>query len=885
MSRKRFAGIVWRTRSQRRRETEQEIEAHLQMRTDDLILKGVPPEEARARAVARFGDLEQARARIEAAAKKRDRRLDVSEWLGGVRRDLVVTGRRIRSAPGHASLTVLIFGLGIGLTTIMVSLVDQVLLRPLPFPEADRLVALHSVQEDGRDFQWVSMGNWFDWREDNVSLESTGLHSAVARDMTVSTDETALGVPSVSVHGGFFETLRPPLVTGVAPTDEAAQTGRSMVVVSEGFWRRFLGADTELDGVSVVLNGRSREVVAVVRAGYEYPEGIDVWIPGTYGAETGGSRNNINYQAVARLKPGITLDRAESDLSGIAAGIRARDPEGIYSWGVGVQSLRDTVVGDASRYLGMLMGAVVLVLMVACANLAALGFARGTERAGEVAMRLSIGASRARIVRQLVTEDLALACLGGLVGVALAWAGTGMLMERIAGVIPRLGASGFDGRVFVVGLLVSLVAGTAAGLPPALAAARRGGAHLAAAVRPGRKGRALPGALLVGGEVALTVLLLTGSGLLLMSLRAVMSRDLGFDPSSVVTADVALVLPEYSGDNDRVLAYWDRVRDELRALPDVEWVGLGTWIPTGGGAASFIEFPDSPDQNAGAGYRVVSDEYFRALRIPLIRGRTVTPDDRLGSEPVALINQTMAEEFWPGMNPIGQRVRAPSMEGYWFEGEAPWRTVVGVVGDVRHGGFETDARSEMFVPHRQIPSMATAMTAVVRTRTDAAAARMNDVEARVGAVDPALAVEVSTLEARLGRRLGERRMIAGLLGLFALAALGLASLGVYSVLSFAVQRRTREVAIRSALGAPQGRLVGLVIGGAFKVVVVGTVVGIALAIAARGALEALLVDVSSLNPFAYLGAGAGLLFVSLAAALIPARRASRLNPLEALRQS
>jgi putative ABC transport system permease protein len=881
---RRLPGIAWRTRSQRRRDTEQEIEAHLQMRIDDLLLKGVPADEAREQAIARFGELARARAEIEAAARQRDRRLDWIEWFGSVRRDLVVTGRRMRSNPGHALLNIAIFGFGIGLTTVMYSLVDGVLLRPLPFPESDRLVALHSVQEDGADFPYVSMGNWYDWRELNGTLESTGLHSVLTYDATISVGDGAFTVPAVSVAGAYFETLQPPTVVGVVPTEAVAQEGRDIAVVSEGFWRRVLGADPTLTGRPVVIDGRAREVVAVIRSGYEHPEGAEIWLPRTFRPQTGGARNNINFQAIARLAPGVAGDQAQADLSLIAAGIRAGDPEGVYSWGVAVQPLHETVVGDAGGYLIMLMGAVSLVLLVACANLAALGFARGRERTGEVAMRLSIGASRSRIVRQLLTEDLALAGIGGLVGLGLAWLAMEALSDQIATVVPRVGALSFDGGVLAAGLIVSLIAGTAAGLPPALGTARREGGRLVT-TRLARRGRALPGAFLVGGEVALTVLLLTGSGLLLMSLRAVTSRDLGFDPAGVMTVDVALASPEYSDDDARVLAYWEAMAEELRGSPDSEIVGLSNWIPTGGGGSSFIELPEGSDPMAGAGYRLVSEDYFETLRIPLLRGRGVSRDDRAGGEQVVVINQAMADEFWPSLNPIGQRVRAPSMESYFFGGEAPWRTVVGVVGNIRHGGFESDTRSEMYVPYRQMPEMATAMTAVARVRSGEPGARMQAAGERVQALDRSLAVDVATLEGRVGGRLGERRLIAGLLAAFAFAALGLASLGVYGVLSFAVQRRTREVAIRSALGAPQRRLVRLVLGGAFRVVLAGTAVGILLAVAARGVMESQLADVSSLNPAAYLAAGACLLVVALAAAVIPARRAARLDPLDALRVS
>ena len=877
--------IDWRTRAQRRRETDEEIETHIQMRVDDLILRGVPLEEARTQAIARFGEISEARARIEAAARRRDRRLRWTEWLDGFRRDLVVTGRRIRGNPGHALLTSLIFGLGIGLTTIMYTLVDGVLLRPLPFPEADRLVSLHSVQEDGSSFPWVSMGNWYDWQASNRTLSTTGLYSSFARDATISSGDGAFTVPRVTVFGGFFETLQPSLIAGVTPTVAVAQEGRDLVVVSEAFWRRVLGADPDLDGRTIVLDGRVRDVVGVVRSGYEYPEGVDVWVTAAYRPESGRVRNNINYQALGRLADGVSPDQARADLSSVADGIRARDPEGIYSWGVEVQPFHETVVGDSGQYLVMLMGAVSLVLLVACANLAALGFARGSERAVEVSTRLSIGASRGRIVRQLVTEDLVLACLGGAIGLGIAWAATGPLFEQIRTVVPRVGTLGFDGRVLLAGLVLSLFAGTVAGLPPALAAARQGASRSRARARGARQSRHLPGALLVGAEVALTVLLLTGSGLLLMSLRAVTSRDLGFDPEGVATVDVALVTPEYSDGNERALAYWDALGSELRALPDAGHVGFSNAIPTSIGSASFIELAGGSDPMAGASYRLVSEDYFRALGVPLLQGRAVNRDDRMGSEPVAVINQAMAEEFWPASNPIGQRVRAPSMEGYWYGGEAPWRTIVGVVGDIRQGGFETDARSEMYVPYRQMPWLSRAMTAVVRVESGEAAARREPLAARARAVDRSLAVNVATLESRVGGRLSERRLIAGLLGGFAFAALGLAALGVYGVLSFAVQRRTREVAIRSALGAPRRRVIGLVLSGAFRVILAGTAVGLLLALGARGVLESLLLDVSPVHPLAYMGAGACLLLVATAAAILPARKAARLNPLEFLRES
>lgn len=388
---------------------------------------------------------------------------------------------------------------------------------------------------------------------------------------------------------------------------------------------------------------------------------------------------------------------------------------------------------------------------------------------------------------------------------------------------------------------------------------------------------------MVAGEVAMTVLLLTGGGLLLMSFGAVASRDLGFDPRDVVTADVALVAPRYRTDPEERTRYWESLLETVGELPDVASVGAGLWIPTGGSGTGFIDLDGRPELGQGAGYRVVGGDYFESLRIPLLQGRTFDDRDRLDTEPVTVINQAMADQYWSGIDPIGQRVRAVSMESYGFEDGPPWRTIVGVVGTVRHYGFESEGRAEMFVPFRQNPWMAGQVAAVARTRDGEAGPALSSVREAVRSLDASLAVEVSTLEGRLDRLLAERRMIVGVLGVFAITALLLASLGIYGVISHAVARRSREMAIRAALGARRSGLVRLVLAGALRLVAVGAVVGIAMAFGFRGVLDSLLVDVDSGDPRAYALAGLCLALVATAAALIPARRAAMLDPLEALR--
>lgn len=867
----------------REEETREEIEAHIALRVDELVAQGMSEARARREAERRFGNLDDARRQIDEEARRRDRRLGRLEHFDALRRDCVLALRRVRRFPGHAALTVSIFGLGIALTTVMFTFVDSVLLRPLPFPESDRLVALYSVPENRRAFAWVSMGNWYDWNEENRTLESSAIHSQEPWDITVSSPDGAFTAPGVAVYGAFFETLRPRMVAGRAPAASDAAEDPTIVVVSERFWRSELGARPPSGQLTVELDGTTRTVVGVVARGHEHPEHVDLWIPRVPRPQGGGARNNINFLALGRLAESATLEQSEADLSAIAEGIRTTDPEAIYSYGVSVSPLEDAIVGEAADYLGMLMGAVLLVLLIASANLAALGFARGAERTDEIGVRLSLGASRGRVVRHLLTEELLLALAGGALGLALAWWGSGILLERVAEVLPRSRDVAFDGRVAAFGITMSLIAGLAAGLPPALRAAGSGASRLVAGVRTIRGRGGLPGAVLVAGEVAVTVLLLTGAGLMLMSFGAVASRDLGFDPEGVVTMDVTLTAAQYRDDPDAIIRYWETALETFARLPESDAVGAGVWIPTGGGGTGFIDVDGRPPGEQGAAYRIIGGEYFRTLRTPLTRGRTFDDSDRLGSAPVTIINQAMADALWPESDPIGQRVRAVSMESYWFGGEAPWRTVVGVVGDIRHHGFEADIRPEMYVTFRQMPYMATQMSSLVRAKASGTGAALEAVRDAGKRLDPDLAVEVSTLAGRLDGELSERRMIVTLLTAFGLIALLLSSLGVYGVLSHAAAARTRELAIRSALGARRTGLVSLVLAGALRLIILGGVVGIALAIGLRGILDSLLVDIDSGDPRAYAIAGTCLAVVATAAAFIPAARAARLDPLEALR--
>ena len=674
------------------------------------------------------------------------------------------------------------------------------------------------------------------------------------------------------------------MLTGRTFTEEEAQADARVAVVSEGFWQQVLGGAPPGEGLEVVVNGTSWTVVGVMRAREGFPAGVEIWLPTPYRPEAGAMRNNINYRAVARLADGATLEQAWSELDAIAAGIRERDPEGIYSWGVDVLPLRDAVVGSARGYLELLVLAVGLLLLAASANLAGPSLARVRRRRQETAIHLALGSGRGRMVRRVVVEHLLLAALGGGAGIALAWIMTGALVRLTAVAIPRVQEVGFDGRIAALGIAASLAAGLLAGAIPAL---RTGWGRqdvsdaLAASHNRVSGGRRLPGAIMVGTEVALAVALVVAGGLLLRSFRALVSRNLGFEPGGVVMADLSLVDRKYR-EPERQLEFWDAIAHQVAGVAGVRSVALASAVPTAEGGSGFIDLPGREGDNIGAGYRAVSRGFFDALGIPILRGRAFDASDGPGTERVAVVSRAMADRYWPEQDPVGQRVAARSMESWGFNGHAPWITVVGVAGDVRQDGFESDPRPDMYVLYSQVPFRTSAMTLVVKerpgARVDAAA-----IENAIRGVDRAVPVEVTTLSQRVTGLIQERRLVLAGLGLFAGAALALVCLGIYGLMAFVAGERTREMAVRLALGARGHDVTGLMLADAVKIAAVGGAAGLLGAWALTRLLADMLVDVEPLDPVSY-GAALGLLtVVVLVAALQPSLRVARQDPAASLR--
>jgi predicted permease len=851
------------------RELDEELGFHLEMQTRWHESRGVDPTTARVLAAREFGGELRFREAVM-DARGFSARHDLS-------RDIRFAIRSYRRTPGFTAVALLTLTLGIGATTAAFSVIDAILLRPLPYEESERIVALAGRDSSGHDVPTISAPTYFDWREATRTLEDVSIYSTARRIVAAAGD--AGRVETADVSGGFFRALRLEPALGRSVSGADATTAPVVAVVSHGFWVRALGGVSPLTGVDIRVDGTPYRVVGVLPPGRELPAGTDVFVPRDFTRPWGtASRNNINFRAIARLAPGATIDQARSELRTIAARTHAAHPDDLYASGASVVTLRDRVVGPSATYLQLLGGAVLVVLLVACANLANATLARGAGRSQELAIRTALGAGRIRLVRQLIVESLALALAGGAAGVALAW----MLVRAVAGTtaieLPRAAEIAVNGSVLAFAAAVSVAVGLIVGLVPILQMGKESlSGRIAGMGRTtGTRRRAAFRDVLIGIEIALAIVLLVGAGLLVRSFAVVISRDLGFTPDHAIAAEVALPPTKYPG--SRATRFYDALFTSLRALPGVEAVGVTSFLPLGSGATGFIVVDGQGDIGAGAGYRVVSDDYFRAMGIPLLAGRFFGPADDSGSVRVTLVNRAMAERFWPGEDPIGKRFIAKSME--WRD--TPWLTVVGVVGNVRHWGLEQEAPVEHYVVYRQRPEYAAAMAVVIRTRRDVSSL-FPAVRARIRDLDADVAVDLGSLASRVDRSLAERRFIMSVLAAFGVLALALAAIGVYGVLSFTVAQRRREIAVRMALGAERRRVLASVVGRAMRVAGVASLVGLLVARSLTRVMGALLFEVSPADPRTYVAVTAVLLVVAAVAAYIPARRAAAVDPMLALR--
>ncbi|HEX6051670.1 MAG TPA: ABC transporter permease [Gemmatimonadaceae bacterium] len=851
------------------RELDEELSFHLEMQTRWHESHGLDRASARALAAREFGG--------ETRFKEAVRDVRGLSWSHDVARDVRFALRSYGRSPGFTAVALLTLALGIGTTTATFSIVDAVLFRPLPYGEPDRIVTLSSQDSLGNRIRSVSAPNFYDWQEQSRSFEAMALFSAERRAVVAGGNAAYIETATVSVD--FFCVIGVPARIGRTIQASDVEASERVVVVSHGFWARALGSPSALPESPLEIDGERYRVVGVLPLGREYPAGVDLFVPHAFGQPwRTASRNNINFNVIARLAHGVTLERARSDMRAIASRLHRAHPEDLYAYGAPVTLLRDHIVGSARLYLELLAGAVGMVLLVACANLANANLARGATRTRELAIRTALGAGRMRLVRQLLVESVVLAVVGGAAGVALAWGFVRAIGVATTVDLPRVDEIGLHGSAVIFALLLSIVVGIAVGVAPAVQVRRSAlSQSLASGGRatPNRS-RAAARDVLIGVELALAIVLLVGAGLLIRSFSAVVSRDLGFVANDAISAEVSLPAAKYT--DQRAIAFYDELVPSLRTIPGVTAVGATNALPLGSSATGFIEIEGQGDVGAGAGYRVVSEDYFAAMGIPLELGRVFDATDGPFTPRVTIVNRRMAERFWPGEDPIGKRVKAKSME--WKN--TPWLTVIGVVGDVRHWGLEREPVVEHYVLHRQRPEFTRDMAVVVRAAVPARQI-MPAVRERVRAIDADVPVALRTLEARVDESLAERRFIMTVLGAFGTLALVLAAVGVYGVLSFTVAQRTREIAVRMALGAERRRVLGLVVGHALRVSVIAAVVGVIVARAMSRLMTALLFDVSPADPRTYAAVTGLLLIVAVVAAYVPARKAAAVDPMLVLR--
>jgi putative ABC transport system permease protein len=804
--------------------------------------------------------------------------------------DLRYGARMLMKNPGFSLIAALTLTLGIGANTAIFSVINGVLLKPLPYAEPERLVAIWEVRHDGRRGA-VSYPNFADWRAQNNAFERI----AIYRDITMAL--TGGGEPSnlraVITTPDLFPLLnaRPQLGRSFLPDEEKA--GSHVVVLGHSAWRKYFGADPNLIGHQIKLDGRDFTVVGVMPTGFNFPvkaEQSDLWVSAAISSErddpkeesTNEQRGVHVYEAIARLKPGVTLAAAQTDLETVMGRLRAQYPDEIGGDHTAMRPYLTELVGDVERALLVLFAAVGVVLLIACANVASLLLARAMGRQREIAVRAALGASWGRIVRQLLTESLLLAAIGGAAGLFLATWGVDLLKALSPANLPRMQDARLDGRVLMFTLLVSLLTSLVFGLIPALRAAR---ADLNEALKEGGRGGDGPGrnrlrGALVVAEVAMAMALLVGAGLLINSFVRLQRVNPGFDPHQVLTLRVDLPEAKYR-EGRQIINFNQEFLRRVERLPGVRSAAMVFKLPLGGSDASNrFEVEGQPSDKSrplSAGLRVSTPGYFHTLGIPFIDGRDFSERDQEKSAPVVIINETLAERYFPNQNPIGKHIR-PDIS---FAGAPPWREIVGVVGAVRHGGPGKEPRPEFFLPHAQIPFVS--LTTVVRVAGDPLAI-VGAVRNEVRAMDSELPVDrVKTLDQYLTESVAQPRFNMLLLGLFAGVAMILTAVGLYSVMAYSVTTRAREIGVRMALGARRHDVLRLVISQGMKLTLIGVAIGLVAALALTRLMASLLFGVTPTDPTTFVGVALLLTAGALLACYLPARRATKVDPMTALR--
>ncbi len=802
-----------------------------------------------------------------------------------MKHDLNEAWRFLRANKGFAAVVVLTLGLAIGVNSTIFSVLNGVLLRPLDYAAPDRLVvAWENNQTLAQDRAQVSSATYLDWRNQTTTFESLAVWRY--KGFTLKTDHDAERITTVDVSPIMFNVLGATPVIGRVFTPNEEQPGSAKtVVLSHAAWTKRFGQDLSVLGRTLNLDDASYEIVGVMPRGFQFPAGdaeVELWAPLTINPTALASRPHRTYNSIGRLKPGATIEQAQADMDRIAATIAKDNPESSAGWGVTLVPAHEQVVGDIGNTLWVLFGAVVLVLVIACVNIANLLLARSSKTAKEFAVRAAIGASQWALLRRSLVESGSLAGLGGLAGLLLAWWGIGALRPLIPANVPRADNIGLDWSVLAFTAITSIVAALIFGLFPAWRAMRP---HLVEVFQDSGRGastsrsaRRLSDAM-VAAEVALALMLLVGAGLLIRSFVQLTSVDPGYRTSGIVAAHIVLPASRY-GPSATKKQFFDDLVSRVKVMPGVKSASAVSALPMSPLGVQF-ELPftidglaeASPSERPRARYRAVMSGYFEAMGIKMVDGRAFDDfDGRENGAKVAIVNELVAKRYFQGVSPLDKLVRIP------MAGDL---RIVGVVTDIKHDGLASSAEPEVFVPYFQF---ALSEMQVVVATTQPADAVAKAIRAQMMQIDSALPIaKITTIEDRVSASVAQPRFNMTLLAGLALCAALLAALGVYGVVTYAVARRTTEIGIRMALGADAGGTFQMVVFGAAKVVLVGVVLGLTGAALLGKSIESLLFGVATLDAQTYVVAGLSTLAIGLLAAMLPALRATRIDPVAALR--
>jgi len=875
--------LPWSSSSRVQREVDDELHFHLDMKAKELIEAGVPADEAMQQARTQFGDVEYTRHYMNRTDRDRMTTERRAEWRDELRQDLRFSLRQLRRNVGFTTMALTTLALGIGANTAIFSVVRGVLLRELPYAEPTRLIRVFSLGKGSQSA--VSPADFNDWSKQTKAF--AGLAASDESTVNLTGSGTAERFRQARVTANMFQILgvRPALGRAFVPGEDAIDAPR-VVILSDGLWRRRFGADPAIVGKQIVLDGYATEVVGVAPPEMRFPSAVDLWLTTRFGPKDFSDRNRGArwIDVVGRLAPGVSFAQAQAELSAIARRLELQDPQHNTGYGTRLLPMREQIVGGVRQPLIILLAAVAFVMLVACANVASLLLGRTAARESELAVRTALGAGRGRLVRQLLTEAVALALIGGALGLLLAIGGTRLLIAIAPTDIPRLYDVRVDASVLLFTLGATLLAALVFGSIPAMHVSA---GRLASSLREGNRGsRSRPGsararAMLVVSEITLALMLLAGAGLLLRSFARLRDVDPGFQAARVATFTVTLSPVKYATlDQQRVFA--STLIDRVKRIRGVDSAGATFGLPlTDAGFRLTFDVagrpPAPPNAEPSAELRVATPGYFGAMGIPLERGRAFAATDRKGAPRAFVISEEIARRYFEGEDPIGKRIAF----GWTREGERLEGEIVGVVGDVRQSDLGGERTAHVYVAFDQWP--VDELSVVMRTRGDPAAS-LREARGIVRSLDADLPVyDAFTLEDLVSRSLGQPRFYLVLLVVFAALAVILAAVGIYGVIAYTVQQRTREIGIRIALGASTERVVAMVVWRGVALAVAGVTLGTLGAYAVTRVLRTLLFGVSERDPLTFVGVAVLLGIVAVIASWVPARRAARVDPLSAMR--